>query len=433
MKRLVSVLAVILLVATVFQPTESNAKKRTVDQIEHEMNVLQQQAQAAKKQQAKAEAQKQEAQHYKNKTQQNLQYVLDQIDQVSNTMMKITMQIEQTQGDLRVTASELDAAEDRIQSREKMLESRVRLMYTDGSVSYLEVLLSATSFSDFLERADSLKSFVDQDKDLLDQHKKDKALVLDKKKELEGQYAKAKNLYADMEDQKVILDEKEKEKQVMIAQYDHQIDESDDISDEQNAMLISLASKRSELQTEKNKLKAEEAARRAAAIKAAAAKKAAAARKAATAQSKARPATGSVSTGGFSGNGGPMYMPVSGGRISSGYGRRTHPVTGEVGKMHTGVDLAVPQGTPIHAADEGTVTVAEWMSGYGYCVIVDHGGGMWTLYGHIRQGGIKVKVGDHVSRGQVIAQSGATGRVTGPHLHFEVRENGNPVNPMPYL
>lgn len=424
-KKIATVLAVVMLAVAVVQPSEGYAKKRTVDQIEHELRVLQQQAESAKNQKAKAESQKQEAQHYKNKTTQNLQYVLNQIEQVSNKMTSISMQIDETQDKLRETATALDAAEDRIASREKMLESRVRLMYTDGSVSYLEVLLSSTSFSDFLERADTLKNFVDQDKDLLEQHKKDKALVLDKKKELEGQYAKAKDLYAEMENQKAILDENEKQKQILIAKYDQQIEDSDDISEEQNALLVSLVSKRSKLQQEKNKLKAEEAAKRAAAAKAAAAKRAAAAKK--------KAGSSVASSGGFSGNGGPLYMPVSGARVSSGYGRRVHPVTHEVGKMHTGVDLAVPEGTPIHAADEGTVTLAEWWSGYGYCVIIDHGGGMWTLYGHIRSGGIKVKVGEHVSRGQVIAESGSTGRVTGPHLHFEVRENGSPVNPMPYL
>ncbi|MNC46515.1 Murein DD-endopeptidase MepM [compost metagenome] len=101
--------------------------------------------------------------------------------------------------------------------------------------------------------------------------------------------------------------------------------------------------------------------------------------------------------------------------------------------MHTGTDFAVPQGTSIHAADSGTVIVAEWWSGYGYTVVIDHGGGVWTLYGHIREGGIKVSVGERVSRGQTIAESGATGRVTGPHLHFEVRIDGKPVDPMPYL
>lgn len=126
-------------------------------------------------------------------------------------------------------------------------------------------------------------------------------------------------------------------------------------------------------------------------------------------------------------------MPVGSARISSNFGRRTHPVTGEVGKMHTGVDFAVGQGTTVHAAEAGTVILAEWYGGYGNAVIVDHGGGMWTLYGHLRTGGTAVKVGDHVSRGEKLAESGSTGQSTGPHLHFEVRINGSTVDPMPYL
>ncbi|PQP87283.1 hypothetical protein [Paenibacillus sp. AR247] len=277
LKKIATCLAVVMIAAAVFQPSEGLAKKKTVDDIDHELRVLQQQAKTAKQQKSKAEAQKQEAQHYKNKTTQNLQYVMNQISTVSNTMTKLTVQIDDTQDKLHQTAAELDAAEERIQSREKMLESRVRLMYTDGNVSYLEVLLSSTSFSDFLERADALKEFVDQDKDLLEQHKKDKALVLAKKKELESDYAKAKDLYAQMEDQKAILAENERQKQILIAQYDQKIEESDDTSEEQDQLLVTLVSKRASLEQEKNKLKAEEAARRAAAAKAAAAKRAAAA------------------------------------------------------------------------------------------------------------------------------------------------------------
>ncbi len=127
-----------------------------------------------------------------------------------------------------------------------------------------------------------------------------------------------------------------------------------------------------------------------------------------------------------------MSLPVSGARLSSGYGTRVHPITGKT-KGHTGVDLAAPQGTDIHAAEGGVVIVAEWWSGYGNTVIIDHGDNVWTLYGHIRNDGIKVEKGEHVKKGQKIAEVGSTGNSTGPHLHFEVRINGSPVDPMPYL
>ncbi|OKP98413.1 murein hydrolase activator EnvC [Paenibacillus sp. P46E] len=437
MKKIAAGLTAVLLAVTLFQPSDGYAKKTTVAEIDKQLKQLQQEVQDAKAVQDKAASRNQEAKHYLNKTNLNLQYVLDQIDQVKGQMTDISGKIANTEESLTVTANELDEAEARVASREKLLESRVRLMYTDGAVSYLDVLLSSTSFSDFLDRADSLKMIVDQDQDLLVQHKLDKQTVIAKKQELEGQYAQAKQLYTDLESQRSVLKDKEAEKQELIAYYDKEIQESDGLTEEQDAKLVQLASERSLLENKKDQIRAEEAARKAAAAKAEAARRAAAAAAAAKARADSRDSGSSSDSSGesseYAGGGGPFLLPVGSVRISSPYGVRTHPVTGEVGKMHTGTDFAVPQGTDIHAADSGTVIVAEWWSGYGYTVVIDHGGGVWTLYGHIREGGIKVSVGDRVSRGQTIAESGATGRVTGPHLHFEVRIDGKPVDPMPYL
>ncbi|WP_339267493.1 peptidoglycan DD-metalloendopeptidase family protein [Paenibacillus sp. FSL R5-0470] len=433
MKKIAAGLAVMLLAVTIFQPSDGYAKKTSVAEIDKQLKQLQKEVQEAKAQQEKAASQTQEAQHYKNKTNLNLQYVLQQVDQVKGKMTEISTQISDTEQSLNVTATELDKAEARVASREEVLGSRVRLMYTDGAVSYLDVLLSSTSFADFLDRADSLKMIVDQDQELLVQHKLDKQTVIEKKQELEGQYAQAKQLYTSLEQQRSLLKEKEAEKQELIAFYDKQIQESDDLSEEQNEKLVKLASERSALETQKDKIKAEEAARRAAAAKAEAARRAAAAAKKAAAAKASSSSSSSSSDTGYSGGDGPFLLPVGSARISSPYGPRTHPITGEKGKVHTGVDFAVPQGTNIHAADSGTVILAEWWSGYGYCVIIDHGGGVWTLYGHIRKGGLRVSAGDKVNRGDVVAESGSTGNSTGPHLHFEVRIDGKIVNPMPYL
>ncbi|OZQ65316.1 hypothetical protein CA600_14630 [Paenibacillus sp. VTT E-133280] len=437
MKKIAAGLAVMLLAVTIFQPSDGYAKKTSVAEIDKQLKQLQKEVQEAKAQQEKAASQTQEAQHYKNKTNLNLQYVLQQVDQVKGKMTEISTQISDTEQSLNVTATELDKAEARVASREEVLGSRVRLMYTDGAVSYLDVLLSSTSFADFLDRADSLKMIVDQDQELLVQHKLDKQTVIEKKQELEGQYAQAKQLYTSLEQQRSLLKDKEAEKQELIAFYDKQIQESDDLSEEQNEKLVKLASERSALETQKDKIKAEEAARRAAAAKAEAARRAAAAAKKAAAAAAASKGSSSSSSSssdtGYSGGDGPFLLPVGSARISSPYGPRTHPITGEKGKVHTGVDFAVPQGTNIHAADSGTVILAEWWSGYGYCVIIDHGGGVWTLYGHIRKGGLRVSAGDKVNRGDVVAESGSTGNSTGPHLHFEVRIDGKIVNPMPYL
>jgi murein DD-endopeptidase MepM/ murein hydrolase activator NlpD len=121
--------------------------------------------------------------------------------------------------------------------------------------------------------------------------------------------------------------------------------------------------------------------------------------------------------------------PVPGG-IGSGFGPRVHPIYGGT-RMHTGDDMHASFGEPIHACRAGTVISAGWNGGYGNCVVIDHGAGMATLYGH--QSSIAVAAGDHVDAGQVIGYVGSTGASTGPHLHFEVRLNGNPVDPAPYL
>ena len=99
--------------------------------------------------------------------------------------------------------------------------------------------------------------------------------------------------------------------------------------------------------------------------------------------------------------------------------------------MHEGIDIAVGQGTPVHAAAAGTVIYAGWMEGYGNLVVIDHGNGLSTAYGH--NSSLASSVGQSVAAGQVIAYSGSTGHSTGPHVHFEVRVNGAPVDPLGYL
>lgn len=126
---------------------------------------------------------------------------------------------------------------------------------------------------------------------------------------------------------------------------------------------------------------------------------------------------------------GKLNWPLQG-RISSPYGYRVHPIY-RVRKMHTGIDIAASSGTPIRAAASGTVVHAARWGGYGNCVILDHGGGLATLYGHCSR--LAVNEGGRVTQGQVIAYVGSTGLSTGPHLHFEVRRDGQPVNPMPML
>lgn len=127
----------------------------------------------------------------------------------------------------------------------------------------------------------------------------------------------------------------------------------------------------------------------------------------------------------------PTYVkPISGGRLSSGFGGRKAPTKG-ASTYHKGIDWATPIGTPVYASNAGTVVQAGWSSGYGYAVYINHADGRQTRYGHLSK--VLVSAGQTVSQGQKIALSGNTGRSTGPHLHFEIRINGQAVNPLNYL
>jgi murein DD-endopeptidase MepM/ murein hydrolase activator NlpD len=127
---------------------------------------------------------------------------------------------------------------------------------------------------------------------------------------------------------------------------------------------------------------------------------------------------------------GVLAIPIPGAPITSGFGPRVHPIFGDV-RIHTGIDFGANSGTPIHAGADGVVVSAGLLGGYGNATVIDHGMSLATLYGH--QSVIIVSAGQKVQRGQVIGFVGCSGNCTGPHLHFEVRIAGTPVDPMPYL
>ena len=123
-----------------------------------------------------------------------------------------------------------------------------------------------------------------------------------------------------------------------------------------------------------------------------------------------------------------LKTPVSGARLTSGFGMRVHPLLG-YSKMHAGVDFGAPQGTPIHAAGDGVIAQAGREQGFGNTIIIKHSEKYKTLYGHMSRFADGIRAGVHVNQGQVIGYIGSTGRSTGPHLHYEVRIDDHPVNP----
>lgn len=384
-------LFIVITMLTVFmlQPVGGNAAS-SLDKINKDLASAKKQIEQAQQSAKNAEAKKNDISVKKEDAQKEILKLNDQLDNVADNLNYVQDQVDTKEAELQKAGKELDKAEEQVKDRDELLQSRMKLMYENGAVSYLEVLFSATSFSDFIDRFDSLHSILSQDRSILEQHKKDKAMVEEKKANVASALGEVKTMYTKLQQYKSELDQKEEEKEVLIANYTKEMQELEDISEEQEKQLIALAKKVADLNKKKNSIR--------------------------------NPYTG-----------GKLGMPIRGTyRISSNFGYRIHPITG-VRKLHAGIDFAAKQGTDIFAAESGVVLVARVTSGYGNTVIIDHGNGLWTLYGHIRNGGIKVKEGQSVKKGQKIAEVGSTGDSTGPHLHFEVRKNQTAVNPTSYL
>ncbi|OMF35880.1 hypothetical protein BK133_10180 [Paenibacillus sp. FSL H8-0548] len=380
------------------------AAKAEMKEAERRAANAERQAAQAEQQAASAKSEKGDIITKKADAEASIKNLMAEIDNVVINKTKTQAQSDAKEEELLQTGLELEQAEERVVTRDELLQSRMRLMYTNGFVSYMDVLLSATSFTDFIDRFDALQSILSQDRDILAEQREEKELVAAKKIEVEKQFAEVKAIYEKLELYEAHLIKKEQEKETLIASYnsniqqldsrltqiDSTLEELEGISKEQEELLMALASKVSKLNAEKNRI--------------------------------SNPYTG-----------GKLGMPIKDNyRISSNFGTRVHPISGKK-HTHTGIDFAAPQGTAIYAAEAGVVLVAQSWSSYGNTVIIDHGNGLWTLYGHIRNNGIKVDKGDTVKKGQKIAEVGSTGNSTGPHLHFEVRKNQVTVNPSSYL
>jgi murein DD-endopeptidase MepM/ murein hydrolase activator NlpD len=367
----------------------------TTEKIDQQLTQLKKMKAQAQQKANDAQNQITKVQTEKDQATKDMNTLVNQVNEASKKLTKLNEEIDQVSTTLADNAKQLDEAVARVETRDNMLKSRVRLMYMNGFVSYMDVVLSATSFSDFLNRIEALKSIVNQDKEILVANKKDKETVAQKKVDTEQQLEKVKTLYADADALRDDLQAKEKAKEVKIASLTKQEKVLEDISEESDKQITQLAKQEADLQAKK--------------------------RAASNAKSP------------FTYSGGKLGYPLAvQAPLTSDFTIRINPVTGR-SESHKGIDLGAPKGTDILAAENGSVIYASWMNGYGNCVIVDHGNGLWTVYGHIMNDGIYVKVGDVVKRGQKIAGVGSTGQSTGNHLHFEVRKNEVPTDPKPFL
>ncbi len=414
MKKRIKGIMSCMLVVCLLQPQYHVLGAKTINQLQQEKNQYQQN--------------KKNAQDALQQTQQKQKTITEEISQLDKSataareeLERVNTQLEQTQKNLEQAQKDLEEATQKKESQMATFRERVKFIHENGSVGYLKAIMQADSITDMISRAEYIHQIMDYDKNTLEELKRNQSIIEAKEKEITIERDEISVLVAQQKQKSDELEQKLAEKQKVSEQYrqDAQKYEEELKSWEQASAEVER------LINEANKKAAEEAKRKAAAAAAAAQ------------QSSRSNASASSSSGGGAamGNvtytGGQFAWPVPGrSYISSGYGYRNRPI-GSGREFHTGYDIPGPTGTNIVAAAGGTVITAGYVNGFGYTVMINHGGGLVTLYGHNSK--LLVSVGDQVSKGQAIAKCGSTGNSTGPHCHLKKKKNGKHTSPAPYL
>ena len=333
-----------------------------------------------------------------------LRQIEEQLRQATAELGTIKEQRVVVENDITLNERQLAEAQKRLEGRESVFYKRVRDIYINGRLSYLDVVIGSKDFSDFANRLEVLKRIIDSDITLINEIKKERADIEAHKQKLEADRAKLVELEKAALAKQAEIEQKKAERNVVLQKAQNDRATAMQAIEELNASSAQVSAM----------LKERQAARAAAAAAAAAA---------------AQSSGGQGASDNWVQGTGQLGWPVSG-EITSPYGYRVHPIWGTT-IYHSGIDIGVDEGTPVHAADGGVVVWSGWMGGYGYAVVIDHGNGLSTLYGHNSE--LAVDEGQSVAKGQVISYAGSTGNSTGPHVHFEVRVNGDPVDPMGYL
>ena len=306
-----------------------------------------------------------------------------QIEKVEKEIEDVKIKISDAEDNIFDTLEQLTEAENNILKNNDALSSRLSVMYKNGNIGYLEVLLSSRSFTEVLTNIDMIKRIINSDVELLKFMKEQRDIIESKKIQLEIKRSKLLVLKNDVEG---------KQERLIVSRGNQDRLRKELLKDEQElkALLDRHQKDAERLEKELTKL---------------------------------------LSAGEYVG--GEMQWPAPGfERITSPFGYRIHPIL-KTRRMHSGIDIATPRGTTIVAATRGTVVFSGVLGGYGRTIIIDHGGGIMTLYAHNSR--LLVKAGQKVLRGQRVALAGSTGMSTGPHLHFEVRKNTKVVDPIPWV
>lgn len=336
-----------------------------------------------------------------------MEKVAEEIDEALSKVKKI-------EEDIEVTKGELEEAENNLKEKTDLFNQRIRVMYMNGNTGYLELLLSSENIKDFLAKKDMLQSIVEYDKDLMEYMKEQRDIIDSRKEKLEVQKVNMEKSKEKLENKREELNKKNEEKKEIMNKIESDINalerEHDNLVAEAKryeAEIIKMQSKNTTYSGTTNNVSR------------------------GTASSNSGTSSSSSGKVSSSRGGGGMAWPVAGGgRVTSPFGYRNHPVLNRP-KLHTGIDIGAGAGTSVLAAQSGRVIHSGWLGSYGKVIMIDHGGGIVTLYAH--NSSLLVSNGQSVSKGQVVAKVGSTGMSTGPHLHFEVRQNGRFVNPMSWL
>lgn len=310
----------------------------------------------------------------------------DEISKCQDEINELNRQSLKLEAEINTTQQQLQQAEESYQKQKKLLEERIVAMYKAGETVYLDVLLNSKTLEEFISKYYYLTEITKRDRQLVDNVVKEKEQIALKRDKLLNQ----------QEQLQIITTNKERTAVNLTNVQRIRTSHLDKLTDEEKKYQEKLEG------YEKDMEKLE--------------------------QDMLEISLSSLNEGYI---GGDLIWPAPGYKtITSPYGMRIHPIF-HVQRMHTGVDIGAPKYADIVAVNGGVVTLATFSGSYGYYVMIDHGGGIVTLYAHAEE--LCVSVGDIVKAGDVIMKAGSTGWSTGPHLHFEVRINGNTVNPLPYI
>ena len=384
----------------VLPPAPASAAK-TAAQIENE---LKQQEQAYKKiqnQMSKVNKNIEDKQRQEKNVTQQIGLLSQKISLTQQKANVVSSKIDKLQSNIFTLANNIEKANKDISSAQAVLKKRLIDIYKYGGVAEFNLLLSSRGAEDALANTYLLSKIAEQDKKLINDLTEKKRRLTMTQAELRKEQNKLKGEKDDLHKQNRELKNASDERNALLAKV--RKDKALFIAQQQELMKASneMQAAIKKLLAEKQRIRDEE---------------------------RKKKGTPSLPTTVYY-KGGRLMWPVQG-TINSSFGTRTHPVF-KTKVTHTGIDIGAPKGTPVGAAEAGEVLYTGWMRGYGQVVIIDHGSNLTTVYAHLSK--IETQENARVKRGGVIGRVGSTGITTGNHLHFEVRVNGNAINPMNYL